>query len=64
MKGSPRSLWLSWANRTANQAAGFWTGVFTAAAKRNQTAIAKAMTAKPMTAKPATKSRRPKAKRH
>lgn len=58
MKGSPRSLWLSWANRTANQAAGFWTGVFTAAAKRNQNAVAKAMTAKP-----AAKGRKPKAKR-
>jgi len=59
MKGSPRSLWLSAANRAANQAVGFWTGMFSAAAKRNQTALAKAMT------KPAAKTKRkPKSKRH
>lgn len=59
MKGSPRSLWLSMANRAANQAAGFWTGMVSAAAKRNQAALAKAMT------KPAAKTKRkPKGKRH
>ncbi len=46
MKGSPRSLWLSMANRSANQAIGFWTGLFTAAAKRNQAAMLTAMTKK------------------
>lgn len=46
MKGSPRSLWLSMANRSANQAIGFWTGLFTAAARRNQTAMLTAVTKK------------------
>ncbi|WP_448191040.1 hypothetical protein [Azospirillum sp. sgz301742] len=51
MKGSPRSVWLSWANR----AAGIWTSAFTAAAKRNQAAVLKAMTSPP---KPAKSKRR------
>ena len=50
MKGSPRSVWLSW----ANQAAGIWTSTFMAAAKRNQAAMLKAMTTPPKSA--ATKS--------
>ena len=47
MKGSPRSLWLSMANRSANQAIGFWTGLFTAAARRNQATMLTAMTKPP-----------------
>jgi hypothetical protein len=47
MKGSPRSLWLSMANRSANQAIGYWTGLFTAAAKRNQATMLTAMTKPP-----------------
>lgn len=43
MKGTPRSVWLSWANR----AAGIWTSAFVAAAKRNQAAALKAMTTPP-----------------
>ncbi|WP_448206430.1 hypothetical protein [Azospirillum sp. sgz302134] len=57
MKGSPRSVWLSMANRTANQAIGFWSGMFTAAAKRNQTALLKAMTS-PAKAKAPSKAKR------
>ncbi|WP_431859012.1 hypothetical protein [Azospirillum sp.] len=55
MKGTPRSVWLSW----ANQAASIWTGVFAAAAKRNQAAFLKAMAAP----RPATAKRRKPAKR-
>lgn len=51
MKGTPHSLWLSW----ANQAAGIWTNTFIAVAKRNQAAMLKAMTAPP---KPAKSKRR------
>ena len=56
MKGTPRSLWLSW----ANQAAGIWTSAVTAAAKRNQAAFLKAMTTPPKPAK--TKRRKPKSR--
>ena len=56
MKGTPRSVWLSW----ANQAAGIWAGTFTAMAKRNQAAFLKAMTTPP---KPAKGKRRKTAKR-
>lgn len=49
MKGTPYSLWLSMAHRTANQMAGqvtgFWAGTLTAAARRNQKAMLRAMTA-------------------
>lgn len=55
MKGTPQSLWLSWANR----AAGAWTGVAVAAAKRNQAALWKAMTTPPKPKrKPAAKRRK------
>lgn len=55
MKGSPRSVWLSWANR----AAGAWTGAATAAVRRGQTAMLKAMTTPPKAKpKPAAKRRR------
>ncbi|TWA84172.1 hypothetical protein FBZ83_10552 [Azospirillum brasilense] len=47
MKGTPQSLWLSMANRTASQAIGFWSGVFGAAARRNQTALFNAITKPP-----------------
>jgi len=47
MKGTPRSVWLSWANR----AAGIWTSTFAAAAKRNQAAVVKAMTTPPKSTK-------------
>ena len=56
MKGTPRSVWLSW----ANQAAGIWTSTATAIAKRNQAAFLKAMTMPPKPAKP---KRRKAAKR-
>jgi len=56
MKGTPRSVWLSWANR----AAGIWAGTATAIAKRNQAAILKAMTTPP---KPAKSKRRKTTKR-
>lgn len=35
MKGTPYSLWLSW----ANQATGIWTSAFLSAARRNQAAM-------------------------
>lgn len=57
MKGSPRSLWLSMANGAANQAIGFWSGLFTAAARRNQTALMNALT------KPSKSGTRPKTSR-
>jgi len=57
MKGTPQSLWLSWANR----AVGAWTGMAVAAAKRNQAAVLKAMATPP---KPRSKpKRKPAAKR-
>ncbi|HYG87883.1 MAG TPA: hypothetical protein VD978_16625 [Azospirillum sp.] len=56
MKGTPRSLWLSW----ANQAASIWTSAFAAAAKRNQAAFLKAMTTPP---KPTRAKRRKSGKR-
>jgi len=40
MKGSPRSIWLSWANRAAS----YWTSAVTAATRRHQSAILKAPT--------------------
>lgn len=43
MKGSPRSIWLTWANR----AAGWWTSAFATAAQRQTQATLKAMTPKP-----------------
>jgi hypothetical protein len=52
MKGSPRSLWLSWANRAASQAAGFWSGVFASAVRRGQADMMKAMTTPPMATPP------------
>jgi hypothetical protein len=58
MKGSPRSLWLSWANSAANRAAGTWAGAFRAAAKRNQTNFLKALTADPKSARTAPKRAR------
>ena len=54
MKGTPRSVWLSWANQAAN----IWANTFTAVAKRNQTAFLKAMTSPPK----ATKTRRRKSR--
>ncbi len=56
MKGSPRSVWLSMTNRAASQAFGFWSGVFTAAAKRNQAAVLTTMT-KPPAKLPKSKTR-------
>lgn len=43
MKGSPRSLWLTWANR----AAGTWTSAWVTALQQQQRAMLKAMTPKP-----------------
>lgn len=43
MKGSVRSLWLSWANR----AAGYWTSAMAAAMQRQQRAVIKAAQPKP-----------------
>ncbi|MDQ2104079.1 hypothetical protein [Azospirillum isscasi] len=57
MKGTPRSVWMSMANRSANQAIGFWTGLFSAAARRNQTALFNAM-AKPPKAKRTAKKKK------
>lgn len=57
MKGTPHSVWLSMANRSANQAIGFWSGVFGAAARRNQTALFNAMT-KPPKAKRSTRKKK------
>lgn len=54
MRGSPRSLWLS----MANQAAGYWSGIFANAAKRNQTSFLKALAAKPKPKKPSKAKRR------
>lgn len=48
MKGTPRSVWLSWANKAAS----IWTSTFMAAAKRNQAAFLKAATTPPKPAKP------------
>lgn len=62
MKGSPRSVWLSMTNRAANQAVGFWSGLFTAAAKRNQTAMMNAMMTPPKPAKRSKTTRTPKKK--
>ncbi|WP_454020354.1 hypothetical protein [Azospirillum sp. Marseille-Q6669] len=47
MKGTPQSIWLSMANRSASQAIGFWSGVFNAAARRNQTSLFNTMTKPP-----------------
>ncbi len=58
MKGSPRSLWLSMANRMANQAAGYWGGLLAGAAKRNQTSFLKSLATPPKTRKPARAKRR------
>ena len=57
MKGTPRSVWLSMANRSANQAIGFWTGLVGAAARRNQTALLNAMTKPPKAKRPARKKK-------
>lgn len=62
MKGSPRSLWLSMANRTANQAIGFWSGMFTAAARRNQAAMLSALKAPSKAKAPPKKTRASKKK--
>jgi hypothetical protein len=43
MKGTPRSLWLSWANRVA----GYWTSAMASALQRQQRATLKAMQPKP-----------------
>lgn len=43
MKGTPYSLWLSW----ANQAAGIWTSAFVSAARRNQEALVTLATPRP-----------------
>jgi hypothetical protein len=48
MKGSPRSIMLTWANR----AAGWWTGATVSAVRQQQRAALKAMTAKPAKARP------------
>lgn len=58
MKGSPRSLWLS----AANRATSWWTAAATSAAKRQQASILKSMLPKAPTASPAKPKRRsPKA---
>ncbi|AWJ83904.1 hypothetical protein TSH58p_10470 [Azospirillum sp. TSH58] len=57
MKGTPHSLWLSMANRSASQAIGFWSGLFNAAARRNQTALFNAMTKPPKAKRPAQKKK-------
>ncbi|MCW2238343.1 hypothetical protein [Azospirillum canadense] len=64
MKGSPRSVWLSMTNRAASQAFGFWSGVFTAAAKRNQAAMLNAMTKLPKAKTRSKTTRTPKKKGH
>ncbi|MBP2229741.1 hypothetical protein J2847_003040 [Azospirillum agricola] len=61
MKGSPRSLWLSMTNRMANQAIGYWSGLFASAAKRNQSAFLKSLTVPP---KPPSKPKRAGKARH
>lgn len=43
MKGTPRSLWLS----AANRAASWWTGAATAAMRRQQNAVLAALLPKP-----------------
>ncbi len=43
MKGSPRSIMLSW----ANAAAGWWTSAAVGAAQRQQRALLSALTPKP-----------------
>lgn len=47
MKGSPASIWLSWANR----AAAIWTNTAMAVARQQQTAMLNAMKLKPASAK-------------
>ena len=48
MKGSPRSIMLTWANR----AAGWWTGAAVSAVRQQQRAALKAMTATPAKVRP------------
>jgi hypothetical protein len=57
MRGSPRSVMLSWANAMA----GWWTSATVSAVQRQQRAIARSMLTA-MTAKPA-KAKRRRAKR-
>ncbi|MBB3263135.1 hypothetical protein FHW79_000722 [Azospirillum sp. OGB3] len=45
------------ANRSASQAIGFWSGVFNAAARRNQTALFNAMTKPPKAKRTASKKK-------
>ena len=51
MKGSPRSIMLTWANR----AAGWWTSAAVAAVQQQQRAFLKALTPKPTKARPKRK---------
>ena len=62
MKGSPRSAWLSMTNRAAGQAIGFWSGLFTAAAKRNQATMLNAMMKPPKAPMRSKTTRAPKKK--
>lgn len=53
MKGTPNSLWLSWANRAGS----IWTNAFLSAARRNQQALFTLATPRP-----ASKPKRRRAK--
>jgi hypothetical protein len=55
MKGSPRSVWLSWANKTA----GWWTSAMATAMTRQAQGALKAATS----SSPAVKPRRRKKRR-
>lgn len=58
MKGTPYSVWLSW----ANQATSIWTSAFMSAARRNQAAMMTLATPRPGS-KPAQPKRRAARKR-
>lgn len=58
MKSTPRSLWLSMANRMAAQAAGYWGGLVANAARRNQSALLKALATPPKPKAPSGRKRR------
>lgn len=53
MKGTPYSVWLSWANR----ATGIWTSAFLSAARRNQASMMSLATPRP-SSRPARPKRR------
>ncbi len=55
MKNPVMSAWLSWANRATS----LWTAAATSAARRNQSAFAKAMTQHPTPATGGTRKRKP-----